>query len=302
MLVCCKWSASVPSSRLPVAVLHHEVDRRWRVQHFVESDDVGVSHFLENLDLAADPLNVGDRLDAALLQNLSTFADTAWVRMNSACCGKLTMSMWLHFSETRQESTQGHISVRCNGSRCSKGLKQAPMSWVSSCRWRVSDDSYAAFLKVLSIEGARNMGQDLVPVPVERFALHRTRRAALLPVLLGGPKQSPHTRRGPYIQLTASAVVIDVALSVREWRTQMQTGDTRNDCTSQPGATHGTCYTLLLLLLRLVVVTDKHGMVCRNTSYTDSWYSMCSSSSSSSISSSLFPCCCSARLGWLLVA
>lgn len=54
----------------PVAVLHHEVDGRGCIQHFVEEDNVGMSDSLENLDLAADSLHVRDGLDTTLFQHL----------------------------------------------------------------------------------------------------------------------------------------------------------------------------------------------------------------------------------------
>lgn len=55
----------------PVAVFHHEVDRRRRVQYLVESDDVGMSDPFENFYFAADSLDIGDGLYATLFQNLS---------------------------------------------------------------------------------------------------------------------------------------------------------------------------------------------------------------------------------------
>ena len=53
-----------------VGKLHDEIDLLGRVHHLVQMHDILVGDALENQDLPADPLDVGDLNDAMLFQNL----------------------------------------------------------------------------------------------------------------------------------------------------------------------------------------------------------------------------------------
>ena len=71
MLAMGREKTQARSACLPIAVLHHEVDRRRCIQHLVQGDDVGVSHSFKDFDFAADSLHIRDGLNPALLQDLS---------------------------------------------------------------------------------------------------------------------------------------------------------------------------------------------------------------------------------------